>query len=105
MKILEIVFNMLIIILSLLGILYIVNSSVTCNIIISTEYPFCNGFHNYTIHSADFYTIKYVRNMYGYSGQNKWFLDNCTLSKPHIFLIKDIRRDKYPFYSEEFKIK
>lgn len=102
-KIVEYIFNGLIVFLALLGVMFIVNSSVKCDIIIETEYPFCNNQSNMTIPDADFYTIKYIRNLYGVEGQMKWSLYSCTLGKPYLFLLKDIRREKYPYYTEVFK--
>lgn len=103
MKITEILINGLIILLALLGVMFVLNSTVQCDIIITTDYPFCNNQNNYTIKDADFYTIKYVRNLYGYDGQSKWLLDNCGLHKPYLFLIKDIRREKNTMYNDEFR--
>ena len=102
-KLLEYFFNGFIVLLALLGTMFILNSSVTCDVLIETSYPFCVNQSNYTISEADFYTIKYIRNMYAVENQGVWSISNCKIGKPYLFLIKDIRREKYVYYDEEFR--
>lgn len=84
MKISTIIFNVIIIFFVLIAFNHIAHRMMVCDLIISTNYPFCNSENNITMNNLDFYALNYYMQVYSKNDSN----DNIKMSNCHFKIPK-----------------